>query len=164
MMKYKKYDFTDTHPKSQKKKNKMESSLVEARILCTSQSPVEGGWFRRVMLNTGSGVVCGAIAGAALSAWRQAPGNLNKAGGRGGQFAFALQNLSQGALLFGTIGAAFAVGESSAEAFTGNHGPVAAGMGGAFAGAVMGMTTKTPRGVAGGAFLLGSMSFIMTAL
>lgn len=85
-------------------------------------------------------------------------------GGRAGQATFALQNLTKGALLFGTVGASFAIGESTAEAFTGNHGPVAAGMGGMFAGAILGMPSQTPRGVAGGALLLGALSFIMTAL
>ena len=126
--------------------------------------PTEGGWFRRVMLNTGSGVVCGAIAGAASSAWRQAPGARAVGGGRAGQLSFAMTNLTQGALLFGTVGAAFAMGESTAEAFTGQPGPVAAGLGGLMAGAVLGMPSKSPRGVAGGAALLGALSFIMTAL
>jgi hypothetical protein len=126
--------------------------------------PTEGGWFRRVMLNTGSGVTFGAIAGAAASAWKQAPGTRVVGGGRAGQASFALQNLTQGALLFGTVGASFAIGESTAEAFTGSHGAVAAGMGGAFAGAVLGMPSKSPRGVVGGAALLGALSFVMTAL
>jgi hypothetical protein len=126
--------------------------------------PTEGGWTRRAALNTGSGVVFGAIAGAARSAWQQAPGRIAGLGGRAGQASFAVQNLTKGALLFGTVGASFAIGESTAEAFTGNHGPVAAGLGGMFAGAILGMPSKSPRGVAGGALLLGGLSFIMQAL
>ena len=138
--------------------------IVKNKHGIMGMGPTEGGWARRVALNTGGGVVFGAIAGAARSAWRQAPGGRVVGGGRVGQASFALTNLTQGALMFGTVGASFAVGESTAEAFTGNHGPVAAGMGGAFAGAVLGMPSKSPRGVAGGALLLGALSFIMTAL
>ena len=77
------------------------------------------------------------------------------------QMSTSIAMLTKGAVLFGTIGAAFAVGESTAEAFTGHPGPVAAGLGGAFAGLVLGMPAKTPQAMAGGAFALGAAMFVV---
>ena len=130
------------------------------RILATSGSPTEGGWVNRFMLNATTGAVAGAVAGAAASAWRQPPGR-TIGGGRMAQMGMSMGLLSKGAILFGTVGAAFAIGESTAEAFTGHPGPVAAGLGGAFAGLVLGIPAKTPQAMAGGALALGASMFIV---
>ena len=130
------------------------------RILATSGSPTEGGWANRLLLNATTGAVAGAVAGAAASAWRQPPGRV-LGGGRMAQMGTSMALLTKGAVLFGTVGAAFAIGESTAEAFTGHPGPVAAGLGGAFAGMVLGMPAKTPQAMMGGAFALGAAMFIV---
>lgn len=114
----------------------------------------------RVMLNSTTGAVAGAVAGAMASAWRQPPGKI-LGGGRATQMSSTLGFLSRGAVLFGTVGAAFAIGESTAEAFTGHPGPVAAGLGGAFAGMVLGIPARTPQAMAGGALALGASMFIV---
>ena len=114
----------------------------------------------RLMINSTCGAVTGAVAGAVASAWRQPPGRV-LGGSRAAQMSTTLGFLSRGAVLFGTVGAAFAIGESTAEAFTGHPGPVAAGLGGAFAGLVLGVPARTPQAMAGGALALGASMFIV---
>ena len=123
--------------------------------------PAPTDTINRASQNVVAGVAAGGVAGAIQSAWLQSPG---QGGGRFAQASLFFGRWRRAALVFGGVGATFAIAESATEEFTGGRGPVAAGIGGLFAGSVLGLPAKSARACAGGALLLGSAAFLCELL
>ena len=89
-----------------------------------------------------SGVVAGVIYGGINSAWTQNPAYL---AGRKATLRHTNMLIGRYAGLFGVVGATYGAGSCFGEAVTGGKGAVSAGIGGALAGAVLGIPAQSVR-------------------